>query len=71
MIDIKVKVSEVLGKGFKPFPNSNDRYWDMGTIHQESIILINSLLKELALIVKTKHNLELNIDDLIKENYEF
>ena len=71
MIDIKRRVAETLGRGFVPFPNSADKYWNMEIIHQESVLLINATLKELASIIKTKHNLEFNIEELIKENYEF
>lgn len=71
MIDIKKRVEETLGRGFVPFSNSADKYWNMGIIHQESVLLINATLKELASIIKTKYNLEFNIEELIKENYEF
>lgn len=70
MINISNKVSEVLDKGFLPFPNSPDKYWDIGIIHKGSIELINSMLLELAELIKVKYNLEYNSNELIIDNYE-
>ena len=70
MIYIEKKVNEVLDKSFLPYPNSNDKYFNMGVIHKESITLINSMLLELAETIKVKYNLEYISNDLIKENYE-
>lgn len=70
MINIEKKISEVLDKGFIPFPGTSDKYWNMEIIHDESIKVINALLLELAETIKTKYNLEYNSNELIKENYE-
>lgn len=70
MVNIEKKVSEVLNKSLKNYPGTPDLFWDMGTIHSESIALINSMLLELAETIKVKYNLEYNSNDLIKENYE-
>ena len=70
MISISGKVGEVLDKGLVPLPNSNDKYFNMGIIHQEGIVLINSMLRELAEAIKVKYNLEFETETLIKEIYE-
>ena len=70
MVSIEKKVSEVLNKGFKPFPGTQDRYWDMGVIHQESITLINTLLRNLVELIKTEYKLEFDTNEFIKKQYE-
>ena len=70
MINISEKVGKVLDKSLTPFPNSTDKYWNMGVIHQESVILINSMLTELAETIKKEYNLELNVTEFMQKYYE-
>ena len=70
MINISEKVGKVLDKSLTPFPNSTDKYWNMGVIHQESVILINSMLTELAETIKKEYNLELNVNEFMQKYYE-
>ena len=70
MINISEKVGKVLDKSLTPFPNSTDKYWNMGIIHQESVILINSMLTELAETIKKEYNLELNVNEFMQKYYE-
>ena len=70
MINISEKVGKVLDKSLTPFPNSTDKYWNMGVIHQESVILINSMLTELAETIKKEYNLELNVNEFMQKYYD-
>lgn len=70
MISIEKKVSGVLNLALKPFPNTPDMFWDMGILHQESIVLIKAMLEELAEIIKVKYNLDYKSNELIIDNYE-
>lgn len=70
MVNIEKKVSEVLNKSLKNYPGTSDLFWDMGTIHSESIVLINTLLDDLMELIKKDYNVEFNNKEFKEKYYE-
>jgi len=70
VVSIVKKVSEVLDKSLRPFPGSNDKYFDMGAVHSESTALINTLLEDLMDLIKRDYNIEFNNKEFKEKYYE-